>query len=156
MQVLDGVSETCRDLWNEVGLQATASSGGQSLKCLTVVDGHAREAQAIAVVGSIRFERVIKALSFSISEQDALQAACSGNGLAFVVAWFPVGDRRWTADGAVAAGQAKAAIDRALQRHVPISAWRWTILVTAARRAWLSGRGAVGTTRCDRIRGWAA
>lgn len=37
-------------------------ANGQQLKCLTVIDEHAREALAIDVAGSIRSERVIKVL----------------------------------------------------------------------------------------------
>lgn len=59
-------------------------ANGQSLKCLTVIDEHTREALAIDVAGSIRSERVIEVLSRLISEHGAPKALRSDNGPEFV------------------------------------------------------------------------
>lgn len=46
------------------------SLNGQQLKCLTVIEGHTREALAIDMTGNIRSEHVIKALSRLVSDRE--------------------------------------------------------------------------------------
>lgn len=61
-----------------------ACAGGQTLKCLTVVDEFTRECLAIDVGSSIRSERVIEVLSKLVSVRGAPRYLRSDNGPEFV------------------------------------------------------------------------
>ena len=61
-----------------------ACAGGQTLKCLTVVDEYTRECLAIDVGSSIRSQRVIEVLSKLVSVRGAPRYLRSDNGPEFV------------------------------------------------------------------------
>jgi putative transposase len=61
-----------------------ACAGGQTLKCLTVVDEYTRECLAIDVGSSIRSQRVIEVLSKLVSVRGAPRHLRSDNGPEFV------------------------------------------------------------------------
>jgi putative transposase len=61
-----------------------ACAGGQTLKCLTVVDEYTRECLAIDVGSSIRSQRVIEVLSMLVSVRGAPRYLRSDNGPEFV------------------------------------------------------------------------